>query len=410
MPDIEFPNNNHGSNNGTGNVSVEEARPANFPKSSFGSEAPVPPIGEAPEVTPTVTGGQKKPSKLVVFGIGAVVLVGLFALMFHHTAKKPVAAKQPEPTQTTAAESASQSQASLPTETQDQNKQPQLNQQNTTADEVQGTRNADKNGQPLSTVQNFGQGQLDGNGQWSPAPYPGGARSVEDAKTLAALRLTQVSKPSLTFVLGTPEAANSPDAAHLATDTELPISNFGYQPGFHIITHLESVATTATKAPVIAVVDYDYRRSGVTLIPAGARVIGEIEQATSTGIVGIHFTTVHLPDGEDIPINAVGLDQRMGPLKGAVTGRNRGKQFLLAALSGIGSTAAMAVGNNINGAYSESDMIRGQVAQNIGTATDMQVQQLAVSEHLVVSVPAGTQVQVTFVSPSKKKDASQGNN
>ena len=224
--------------------------------------------------------------------------------------------------------------------------------------------------------------------------------------------MAQVSKPSLTFVLGTPTSANPTESAHLATSDELPISNFGYQPGYHIVSHLESVATTATKAPVIAVVDYDYRRNGVTLIPAGSRVIGEIEQATSTGIVGIRFTSIHLPDGEDVPISAVALDQRMGPLKGAVTGRNRGKQFLLSALSGIGSTAALVAGNsNMSGAYSESDMIRGQVAMNIGTATDMQIQQLQVSEHLVVSVPAGTQVQVTFISQQpQKKNASQNGN
>ena len=119
MPDIEFPsngnngsNNGHGSNAGTGSVLVEEARPAYFPPPA--GEAPAPPTDETPEVKPAITGGQKKPSKLVVFGIGAVVLIGLFALMFHHPAKKPVASqKQPEPTQATPAAPEAQSQTSL---------------------------------------------------------------------------------------------------------------------------------------------------------------------------------------------------------------------------------------------------------------------------------------------------------
>jgi ABC-type methionine transport system permease subunit len=93
----------------------------------------------------------------------------------------------------------------------------------------------------------------------------------------------------------------------------------------------------------------------------------------------------------------------MGPLKGAVTGRNRGKQFALAALSGLGSTAAMFAGNNVSGTLSEADLIRAQAAQNVGQAADSQIQQLAVTEHMIVSVAAGTQVQVTFISPAKKK-------
>jgi type IV secretory pathway VirB10-like protein len=167
------------------------------------------------------------------------------------------------------------------------------------------------------------------------------------------------------------------------------------------------VATTATKAPVIGVVDYDYRRNGIVIIPAGSRVIGEIEQASSTGIVGIHFNSIHLPNGEDISISAIGLDQRMSALKGTVTGRNRGKQFLLAALSGLGSTTAMFAGNNVSGSLSEADMMRAQAAQNMGQAADTQIQQLGVSEHLIVTVPAGTQVQMMFTEPSKKKSGSQ---
>jgi hypothetical protein len=45
--------------------------------------------------------------------------------------------------------------------------------------------------------------------------------------------------------------------------------------------------------------------------------------------------------------------------------------------------------------------MRQSAAQNIGQATDMQVQQMQVSEHIIVTVPAGTQVQVTFISPTR---------
>jgi hypothetical protein len=89
----------------------------------------------------------------------------------------------------------------------------------------------------------------------------------------------------------------------------------------------------------------------------------------------IRFKSIHLPDGEDVSIEAIGLDQRMEPLKGQVAGRNRGKQFLLSTLSGIGATAAM----------------RSQTAQNVGQATDEQIQllcsecQLACSNYCQIS-------------------------
>jgi hypothetical protein len=214
--------------------------------------------------------------------------------------------------------------------------------------------------------------------------------------------MLQLQKPSMTFVL----VNNTNEPAHLAASPETAeekITNFGYIPGFHIGAHLEAVATTATHAPVIAVVDYNYRRNGETIIPAGSKVIGTIGESTSTGIMGINFTTIHLPNGEDIPVSAIGLDHRMGPIKGTVTGKNRAKQFLIATLAGVGSATAMFAGNNASGSLSESDVLRNQMAQNMGQAADGQIQSLAVSEHLIVTVPAGTQVEVTFVTPVKAK-------
>jgi hypothetical protein len=48
----------------------------------------------------------------------------------------------------------------------------------------------------------------------------------------------------------------------------------------------------------------------------------------------------------------------MGPIKGNVYGKRNGRNFLIRAPSGLGSTAMMVVGSNVNGAYSESDMIK----------------------------------------------------
>ena len=63
----------------------------------------------------------------------------------------------------------------------------------------------------------------------------------------------------------------------------------------------------------------------------------------------------------------------MGPIQGNVYGRRNGRNFLIRALSGLGSAAMMVVGNNVNGAYSEGDMIRERAADNLGMATDSQL-------------------------------------
>ena len=358
--------------------------------------------GDMPGIKRSFLSSDKKANKPFIVIVGAIGIIALFSMFFHHPATKQQPGFKVSGQPTTGAPEAQTNQSNLPTDAQKQAAVP-VNKQDTTADDIQHTHGADQNGQTLGSIQNFNSQQPGASGQWAPPPYSGPTAGSGQGRTdkEADIRLAQVTKPSLTFVLTSTDIR---EPAHLESDSlELPVTNLGYEPGFHIATHLESVVTTATKAPAIAVVDFDYRRKGIVVIPAGARIIGEIEQATSTGVVGLHFTSIHLPDGEDIAINAVGLDQRMGPLKGAVTGRNRGKQFALAALSGLGSTAAMFAGNNVSGTLSEADLIRAQAAQNVGQAADSQIQQLAVTEHMIVSVAAGTQVQVTFISPAKKK-------
>jgi hypothetical protein len=368
MVQIELPQDI--DSNGRPHQAYPEPAEANDRSEVPNAGAPIPEPEEKPTIKRSFLGSDKKASKPLIAIVGAIGLIVLFSMFFHHPAAK---SKQDEPkalAQPTANGPApATNQSNLPTDQQAEQPQ-QINKEDTSADDIQHTRNADQTGQPLGSIEGFNQQQAGGNGQWAAPDYSssaGGGGRVRN-NNMASLRLAQVTKPSLTFVLNTPEAA---EQAHLSSDSEEPlITNFGYQPGYHIATHLELVATTATKAPV-------------------------------------HFNSIHRPNGEDISISAIGLDQRMSALKGTVTGRNRGKQFLLAALSGLGSTTAMFAGNNVSGSLSEADMMRAQAAQNMGQAADTQIQQLGVSEHLIVTVPAGTQVQMMFTEPSKKKSGSQ---
>jgi len=62
----------------------------------------------------------------------------------------------------------------------------------------------------------------------------------------------------------------------------------------------------------------------------------------------------------------VGTGLDLGPIKGSVYGKNTGKNFLIRAASGIGSVLAEVAGNNSSAAFSESDMLRERLAENIG--------------------------------------------
>jgi len=92
-------------------------------------------------------------------------------------------------------------------------------------------------------------------------------------------------------------------------------------------------------------------------------------------------------------------------IKKQVTGKQRGRSMLVRSLSGLGETAAMVVGaSSGNSAFSEDDLIRMRIADNIGNASDEQIMRMMMMEHIVVSVPAGTEIYVVFEKASLKAD------
>ena len=49
-----------------------------------------------------------------------------------------------------------------------------------------------------------------------------------------------------------------------------------------------------------------------------------------------------------------------------------------------------------NSAFSENDMLRMRLADNIGNAGDEQIMRMLTIQHIVVSVPAGTEIYLIF--------------
>jgi hypothetical protein len=144
----------------------------------------------------------------------------------------------------------------------------------------------------------------------------------------------------------------------------------------------------------VAVIEAHYERAGQIVVPAGTKAIGEMQGANRTGIVSIRFSTLEYPSGlsESIDGNAVSL--QLGPLKGQVSGTNKGKQFLARTLTGVGTVAAFAVGRpggfSLSGPIDNSVLLRERIAQNVGIAGEQELTNLAISQDVVVTVPGNT--------------------
>ena len=132
------------------------------------------------------------------------------------------------------------------------------------------------------------------------------------------------------------------------------------KPGTRIQAKLETQISSAVLAPVVAVVEYTYAIGERIVVPAGARVYGQLQQADRSGLVSVKFDEIELLDGAREKIDAVGTGLDLGPIKGNVYGKNTGKNFLDAApRSGIGSVLAEVAGNNSSAAFSEDDDAAG---------------------------------------------------
>ena len=219
------------------------------------------------------------------------------------------------------------------------------------------------------------------------APAPGSPAQVQQQQNT-------LKEPSLVFVRSPRQ--NHPESSTAGTTTEDDAPALNLTPGTRIEAKLETQISSVVEAPVVAVVQYTYALGNKVVVPAGARVYGHLEQANRSGYVSVKFYELDLLDGAREKIDAVGTDLDLGPIKGKVFGKNTGRNFLVQAASGLGSAAAMLVGNNNSAAFSENDMLRQQVAENMGQAGDSEVMNLAANSRVVVTVPADTKIYVVF--------------
>jgi Bacterial conjugation TrbI-like protein len=253
---------------------------------------------------------------------------------------------------------------------------------------------------------------FDNSESWQPAPFQ--ARS--EPETLAQTPLPEptehkaqhdaMDKVSLVFVRN-----NSTSAATARVPESLPHVDLGIglPPGTRLRARLETALNTAVQTPVVAVIEYNYEQNGEIVIPAGAKAFGHLEAADQSGYVGVRFDSLMMSDGSSLSLEAVATDLQLRPLRGKVEGKHAGKNILVRSFAGIGEIAATLVGRgSVNQPLSESDLLRERMTNNIGQSSDQTIANLALTERIVVSVPADTEIYVILQKPAKQVIQSQG--
>jgi hypothetical protein len=248
--------------------------------------------------------------------------------------------------------------------------------------------------------------------QWQPAPYQPGiqpaatTREVPPSSDATQTRSEHdaLDKASLVFVRNNTSSTANQRPQDVATPIDFGI---GLAPGTRLRARLESAVNTAVRTPVVAVIEYNYEQNGEIVVPAGAKAFGHLESADRSGYIGIRFESLLMPDGSSVALEAAATDLQLRPLRGKVEGRHTGKNVLVRSFAGVGEVAATLVGRgSLNQPLSESDLLRERVANNIGQASDQTVANLALTERIVVSVPADTEIYVILQKAAKENSQS----
>lgn len=204
-----------------------------------------------------------------------------------------------------------------------------------------------------------------------------------------------LKKPSLAFVRSAKTSAASTNARITPAFGKGPV--IALPAGTRLVARLQSVVTSAVKAPVVAAIEYNYEKDGEIVVPAGATAIGTLEQADRSGYVAIRFDSLQLPDGSSAKIDAAAMSLDYGPLKGRVSGKKTGTNFLVRAFTGLGEAATYLVGTGgLSAPLSEGAFLRDRIAANIGMAGDQELNGLAFNQNIIVTVPASTRFYIVM--------------
>jgi len=215
---------------------------------------------------------------------------------------------------------------------------------------------------------------------------------VESLATIPAGSGDDLKRPSLVFVRS--QSGGGVGSNPQPAIEEQQISPLDVLPaGTRLIARLQAPVSTAVQAPAVAVIEYNYESDGRIIVPAGTQVIGKLQNANGQGYISLHFDELQMREGSSQKIDAVAMGLDYKPLKGNVSGRNRGLKFLVQSLTGIGESAAYVAGPNgsaLNAPFSESALLRERLANNVAIAGQNEFNQLALNQNLVVTLAGNT--------------------
>ena len=217
------------------------------------------------------------------------------------------------------------------------------------------------------------------------------------SKATAEPTSDDLRKPSLVFVRSAQSNTENSIPRTIPSAAEESPATLNLPAGTRLMARLQALVSSAIKTPVVAAIEYNYERDGEIVVPAGAQVIGDLQQVDRSGYVGIRFDTIQMPDGSTEKVDATAMSLSFGPLKGVVSGKRTGTNFLIRAFTGIGQAASYVVGSNgLNAPLSQGALLRDQIATNIGIAGDQQLNGLAFNQNIVVSVPGNTRFYIVI--------------
>jgi hypothetical protein len=211
---------------------------------------------------------------------------------------------------------------------------------------------------------------------------------------------SDLKKPSLVFVRSTQS-----NAALKPFVSEAEEQTLALPAGTRLLARLQAPVSSAVATPVVAVVEYNYERDGEIIMPAGAKVLGRLAQASPSGDVAIQFSRVEMPDGISEKLDASAMDLNFKPLKGYVSGKKTGTKFLVRSLTGLGTVASYLVGPQASssaGLISTNVLMRERLADNVATAGQEELNGLAFNQNLVVTVPGNTRFYIVLQKPTSE--------
>ncbi|PYV20075.1 MAG: hypothetical protein DMG27_23940, partial [Acidobacteria bacterium] len=112
-----------------------------------------------------------------------------------------------------------------------------------------------------------------------PAPLPQAPAPPAPAPTAES---SELKRASLVFVRAEERGPSHVAQAQPALEQQSSVVD-ALPAGTRLVARLQAPASSALSAPVVAVIEYNYERDGEIVLPAGARAVGKLQQANSSG-------------------------------------------------------------------------------------------------------------------------------